>query len=67
MSNQQPETTGTFHTPCLQCGASVDTVGGVRQPHGCRPTDSKSDAIARAYWAGHDIGWQHGEYFGSNK
>jgi hypothetical protein len=50
----EPAVTDTFHGPCLECGATVHTVGGIVQPHKCRPPVSIQAAIATAYWNGHD-------------
>lgn len=49
----------TFAAPCLHCGATTHVVDTARQPHDCTPPESLADALARAWFAGHDYATEH--------
>ena len=51
---QPPSYTDTFIRPCLLCGKTVHTVGGVEQEHAHHAVESDQESIAYAWWQGHD-------------
>jgi hypothetical protein len=51
----------TFVRPCLDCGNTVQVLGGVEQDHHCAAPRDPRELIAQAWWAGHDAGHEDRE------